>query len=80
MKRTKTSQPIASSAVITLTEASLKDIQIALLQREVTASRVREALAQAEKAVGDAFVAAGLDPTKHYTLDRATLTAAEVVK
>lgn len=80
MKQKETSQPVAVSVVISLTEAGLKDIQIALLQREVMTLRVREALAQAEKAVVDAFVAVGLDPTKNYTLDRAALTATEVVK
>ena len=80
MKRKHTSQPVVTSAVIVLTEAKLKDIQITMLQREVVASRARTALDQAEQAVVVAFVAAGLDPVKNYTLDRTALTATEVVK
>ena len=78
MKRNKKRSP--SIAATSITEAALKDIQIVLLQREVLATQVRNALAQAEQAVGVAFIAAGLDPAKNYKLDRDTLTATEVVK
>ena len=70
----------ATPITVSITETALKDMQIALLQREVLANQIKTALAQADQAVGAAFTAAGLDPAKTYKLDRVALTATEVVK
>ena len=60
---------------IQLSDNEYNALALAIAERQLFLLQVKEQIAVADKAVTDAALTAGLDPTKDYTLDKSTKTA-----